>query len=1097
MLNKDYLSRINYIDFYKQKRELVEELIDKFFRNEKGVRVPLIVAPYGSGKTTLIKTIAQKYWKKGIPVLIVNLGEIVEYIKDQISDKKIQESKLPQYFINYFKKEFQELRENIEKNEYKKAKEKLRKILDMETKDPLQYLGMSWNIIYSIALKAEDKGLMLIDEVEEAYNSLKQIVEYETIPLREFADRIYEHKTNYMAVLVYGPKTIASELTSYSGWRFRLVSLPPISVDYIYNNLGRGLEEVLYGVKEDFKSTIIRGLCNTTWWLAKGRPAWINKVIQSGIIHRIAHIIRDALEDKASIRNLYFEITADKSKQIYPILGDKIIENVPLFSISTFRNDYDFFSLKEENTANLLLLLTILQCPLSKSFVSKIIKNFTFTEEDFIIASKYFISVENLISCIEEYIRKIVKEEIEEEILSDILSTIRIILETLAGYDGLLLCDKEYIKELKEVVLPAIQDLVHTDEKILFLINEMDFRYLYETIPEDKKVLKEISVALRPSKILSYYPLTTAVPLLGKARHYSKYIHSRLLKLDSHDIEEYSIQLSKELYKRRIISNEDLLVVPCIDNINYKILINALYKLISRGIFNEEKTPYIILLIITNNLDKMFKYKKAIEKELYGLERLGNLHIDYATGLLGVFLKGLIYNILESGSAFPERMSSLEEIVYRSYITLLRNKILSIQSRMNDNRMKFSRKLRDVFSGEISKKLKNISKNRAVSSIGGGHGKVIRQNAFAVNSLTLSIDLARDLYSFSKKIVKFNEYFKYDIKGEDAEFFSSLYRDISTYIKTKAQYLENVLNISRDLEGVVENNRDLKEVLKIISIISSSQMTMSSKPGAVISTSEKAVKTLLESIIMNSIPEETDIIIDLFLSYTIASSKIENIPNEVIREIENRRKKVNNCLKDIDRYLNTLRDKIDKAISLVKNISESNITLSRLQKIKAFIDNIDQFKKEVLEKYYIKTFPSSSLEFHELIGYYNLLYANEKSSGGFLYKAIRNMKSFLEQFYGELEANYLRNIYEHLSSVQDILVINDELSNALKKDLIKILNSSVSELDKVKQLDENLPEIMKNINKVYNEINKTYEKELLYLLSSIEKHILNILEKLK
>ncbi|HIQ23707.1 MAG TPA: hypothetical protein EYH50_01500, partial [Pyrodictium delaneyi] len=211
---------------HRRIRTELEELITSYVKgNATEYWMSVVVAPYGSGKTTLLRHLEHFVESIGAKALRVELADIVEYIVERYGS--IHESELPKILEEY-------------------AKEKLG--------------------------EASSAVVLLVDEVEESYDLLRGIVEYETSPFRGVAEAIRTHSTSVYVVLAFGPSsTLKEAVFGPVAWRSRVFTLPLLPKPVIE----RMVSEALGGEFPEASSL----LANMVWWASKGRIAWARMLV--------------------------------------------------------------------------------------------------------------------------------------------------------------------------------------------------------------------------------------------------------------------------------------------------------------------------------------------------------------------------------------------------------------------------------------------------------------------------------------------------------------------------------------------------------------------------------------------------------------------------------------------------------------------------------------------------------------------------------------------------------------------------------------------------------------------------------------------------
>ncbi|NOZ88358.1 MAG: hypothetical protein GXO15_00345, partial [Crenarchaeota archaeon] len=189
--------------------------------------MPVIVAPYGSGKTALLRHLE---WfsreQLGVPAARIEFSSLVDFIVERYGS--IHESQLPRVVEEFV----------------------------------AERLG-----------SREGFFVLLVDEVEESYDVFRGVVEHETSPLRGLAEAVRTRSTRVYPILALGPSsTLKEAVFGPVAWRSRVFTIPLLPRGSIHAEL----RERLGGVEP----RVVELLSNTAWWASKGRVAWARLFIE-------------------------------------------------------------------------------------------------------------------------------------------------------------------------------------------------------------------------------------------------------------------------------------------------------------------------------------------------------------------------------------------------------------------------------------------------------------------------------------------------------------------------------------------------------------------------------------------------------------------------------------------------------------------------------------------------------------------------------------------------------------------------------------------------------------------------------------------------
>ena len=218
----------DYSEEHRRVREGVEALIEAYVEGRGDeYYMPVIVAPYGSGKTALLRHLEWYSRERlGVPAARIEFADLVDFIVSEYGS--IHESQLPRVVEEYVSRRHG---------------------------------------------AGEGYFVLLVDEVEESYDVFRGVVEHETSPLRGLAEAVRTRSTRVYPVLALGPSsTLKEAVFGPVAWRSRVFTIPLLPRSAIHAELSRRLEGL--------PGEAVELLSNTAWWASKGRVAWARLFIE-------------------------------------------------------------------------------------------------------------------------------------------------------------------------------------------------------------------------------------------------------------------------------------------------------------------------------------------------------------------------------------------------------------------------------------------------------------------------------------------------------------------------------------------------------------------------------------------------------------------------------------------------------------------------------------------------------------------------------------------------------------------------------------------------------------------------------------------------
>jgi uncharacterized protein YoxC len=650
-------------DEHKSLREKLEDYIRKYVEGVphlegegKGEwRLPILVAPYGSGKTTLMRYLFRYCWRQlKVPALLVNLSEVVnfamKYARQQGIRGKIPEDKLPNIVEEFFKFELNIIKTLIEKNE------KLPDEFAPYGKKLEEYLLPADKLVDIIEkYNAGGTGVLFIDEVEEAYKNLTAIISYETSPFRGLADKIKDHAIRVFTILAFGPSAALREASSGpAAWRIVRFDIPFLSKE----NIKKILEQLL-GIKNDYLDL----LSNTTWWLSRGRIAWVYKLVNEKVPSNIVNCLS---ENKIDL--LKDILTSDA------LSATQIIEGVPLL------DDHELQQLlrstANEGYAKLLLIASALVGPIPVDQLKKLGINedlLNFAPQELFVEGRVFCNVENLTAAIAEKLKARLKEEYAVRRAE---SLVRKILGAWS-LKGKLLYDPEALKSLKELAADYAYDVYKDEPQIGEALRELRLEAL-DICTENAGMLH---VALGPRCIKAIFPPAVLVPTLGEARKEGNVqkLYDEVDKLldDLNKMNEYSKYI-KHILNLSELKESLMFVYPS----------KAKEKEIRKAVLEYfEKTREQIIVLLVGPEKNSEELMKEFSKSMLFKTIACAVPL---TERAAIYLASLIYNLeynrhyIEELAQGSGKVDKLDERVFKWYNDLLRMQILEAQREMRD-----------------------------------------------------------------------------------------------------------------------------------------------------------------------------------------------------------------------------------------------------------------------------------------------------------------------------------------------------------------------------------------------------------------------------
>jgi len=761
-------------------RKTLENLIIRYaVKKEKGLRTHIIVAPYGSGKTTLLKHLELFSWNKGVPAVRVNLSEIVKHITER-TEKKISESILSRFFESFFEHKVEHVSIPGISNEVKE------KIINNYKNNRV-------------------KGVLLIDEIEEEYNRLKEIILAETTIFRGVFDDVCEGKLRVLPILAFGPSSIFMEAVSLAGgWRTITLSIPLIEPKCVKNLLKNKLR-----MKNEF---LVKALSNMVWWAGKGRYGWVSKLIEAGIPEAVISTLSKIENDKEYLDSIDYLV----KEELMDNLRQEIIRGVPLLDEGRYR---EYLRKLKGEEINLFKILSFLVTPVPGSLLSKYInvdkiRSVKLNEKIFVRSSKALDKATLIKSIIEES-----KHIIEDH--GDLLSLEHIIEMVLSSWsdetESLVIVpvtsmgtlNVEPIERLLDLAVNIALETYKPD--VIDVIEKLSIK---DIISERALIdLEEKRYILNPQALFNIYPPTMINPLIACSK----------------GAESLEISLGRgyfnviERFKKFIRENygveEGLYFLITQEVKENKELFLKLKEQILGKLMNLKRTP--ILIPIASSGKDLESLLNFLHEGLKNYDKLRLVLISREIGpKLSLFLLGLLYSFHKCPAELKRaKEQPIEKYLVRQYLRALIRLIEEMESkwyRESENVLKeISSKLKELES--ISKGLSR-DKGRTLGSKQAVYFWITplcnkKVEELLKNAIEKLADLRNDFNNLLNDINLVDIY--KDFNPE--KLLDKLYKDISllTQKKQALKYLENSAKLANGISNLIGESEYVKSLVGI------------------------------------------------------------------------------------------------------------------------------------------------------------------------------------------------------------------------------------------------------------------------------------------
>ncbi len=1055
---------IDYTKAHETTRKELENAIVKYvINNEKGIRAPVVVAPYGSGKTTLLRHLLCYSISRDIPAIKINLRSFVSFLKS-LGTTNINEDNLIGYLSLFCRNTIKQIINYLQSNEQKQTNinDTINDIID-----EFNSINANKNNIINILSKFleinNQKCVLLIDEIEESYSKLNQIVEHETTPFRGVFDMVVEGKSRIFPVLAFGPSSIYSEVVSNAGsWRVISYVIPMITPINIAQKITDSSPRI----------------SNLIWWLGKGRPGHVDKIIQ----------MKMHTEIQNSLVNCRSILETDVAKNLQ---GTYVVSNIPYIDQAAYRrvetslNDYE---------RSLFHLLSVLVGPIPESELKNYkcidINKIKYSKlPDYFIRSAYLIKVDDILSTLEKVFLNL------GYAMNDFARDMLYALFYSWSDHNMMILDKRVLAELigiaKDMAIEFYQN------ELFNALSKLDLDTLYTELSNNKIDGKEYYYALSPLTLNDIYPPVLLMPLIGccKEKSLNDLYEIYNKKFTINDIFNLSTKLQEEIINyanmRKLLGN----------NVNeYKIVF-----VLSKFINNEEFIKQIKKLLTKDGVNGVIfiplPYNQDPSLMINSIRELWQKYIDvglidiiYPSARALLFLMGLIYNnYIGCNVKYTDRELSMYDQFMRAVIELLKE---AVNNRLPTKRNEIVQAVHNVST--TIKDLEEISSDgyRRVGSgkeryllllTGAEHRNILEQYletliARKSTEVTSTNGIIEDLV---KKVEDFiDELHNHGISIDDkvtSGFESFLkngwdyYEDLRSnwdkiYNEIQSKSIFNdVFDVLSELYAVSDILNDKNDMIEILKLIKN----LSKITKKVVGVSEDSMENLITWIalqkmlskypnipIFNDEEKCRDAIKELASSFDKVSILGEIARN--VNEVLNKVKKygitslgIVNTLGKIIKMINDVRDSISKLSNYIENCSNRLTDLNTVEKM-WFIEFIMKGWGSGKNKGLI----SNLLD--NVSGIVNSI---DLSLG----EKIESISSSLNEIENALESLEKLTAGSNESSLEGIFAMIDY--NALMQYYKEDLNQVLSNSGNITELDQNLVKLKEVINNLVGTIN--------------------------
>lgn len=246
---------------HRERREQTEQAIENWPADP--VEATYVIGAIGAGKTQLLTHLFKyAYREAGKPALYVTMGRLLDGIEgrdDFNTADGLSQDRLHEAMEAVVRTELQRIHETIAENGSL--------VRDLYLIDSgritvidryAETMGIDRDRFLELTAEPEDV-IFIVDEMEESYARLGELVSQQTGPLREVVQRVESRNSLFYLIGGFGYASV-NELGEAEYRRIQPVTLPIIRPQTIPDIIGKDIDA---------------DLRNFTWWMSRGRPGWL------------------------------------------------------------------------------------------------------------------------------------------------------------------------------------------------------------------------------------------------------------------------------------------------------------------------------------------------------------------------------------------------------------------------------------------------------------------------------------------------------------------------------------------------------------------------------------------------------------------------------------------------------------------------------------------------------------------------------------------------------------------------------------------------------------------------------------------------------
>jgi len=286
-----HIKNTKWIDLSKEHLKLRENLeteIKLSCVEKKPTNPSKVDGAFRIGKSQLLYYLFHYAWGQlHVPALYLKLADIIEILKEYKGEQedKIPKSEVTNILNEHFKTHIINLKEKIEAPNQEcffyfpdyMEKQNLKEYVERLGGASLYSIEGEHKDLENITIKEmietldnENRLLLLVDEFEESYYKINEIVEsFGGGALRQFFEDVSKHKTIFHLIIGCGPASgyefqqelLSSSQAAETG-RIRNYHIPFPSIN---------------SLRDTFLKDLDRGYLNFIWWISRVRPGLIKK----------------------------------------------------------------------------------------------------------------------------------------------------------------------------------------------------------------------------------------------------------------------------------------------------------------------------------------------------------------------------------------------------------------------------------------------------------------------------------------------------------------------------------------------------------------------------------------------------------------------------------------------------------------------------------------------------------------------------------------------------------------------------------------------------------------------------------------------------